>query len=410
MAAIEPQEKPIQKFPMPPVLRNFMQAEASAGLIMIACAALALLAANSGFAPIYKSFISTEIGFSMGEYSVVEPVKVWVKDIMMVFFFLIVGLELKREFTEGFLSKFDQVMLPFIAAVGGMVMPALIYLGVNIDTPAYYNGWAIPAATDIAFAICVLMLAGKGVPSAVKVFLLAVAIFDDLGAILIIAFFYSSGVNIGAIILTAIGVAMLYALQKKNVTMITPYMLGGVYLWFCLYHSGIHTTVAGVIVGLLIPMRCSITKSYSPVNYMMHFLLPWVNFFILPVFAFTAAGVSFKGLSMEDLTHTVPIGIALALFAGKQIGVFGSVWLAVKAGIAKRPEGATWMHLYGVSILAGVGFTMSLFIGALAFESDALQNEVKMGVLAGSLLSSLWGAAVFYYSRTCDKKRAEQAA
>ena len=259
-------------------------------------------------------------------------------------------------------------------------------------------------ATDIAFALAVLMLAGKGVPPAVKVFLLAIAIFDDLGAILIIALFYSSGLNIGALILAALGVAVLYVMQRKNVATITPYIVTGIYLWFCLFHSGIHTTVAGVLVGLLMPMRCTQHSSYSPVNYLMHFLLPWVNFFILPVFAFTAAGVSFKGMTLGDLTHTVPLGIALALFVGKQIGVFGATFLAVKTGLARKPAGATWLHVYGVSILAGVGFTMSLFIGALAFESDMLQSEVKIGVLVGSLLSTVWGAVILYFSRNRDKK------
>jgi NhaA family Na+:H+ antiporter len=404
MAGIEPQVKPIQQFPMPAQLRNFIKSESSAGVVMICMALLALFAANSGFAGMYKAFISAEIGFSLGDASVTEPLKIWVKDILMVFFFMIVGLELKKEFSEGFLSKTEQIALPFIAAAGGMLLPALVYLGVNMDSPEYYNGWAIPAATDIAFALCILMLAGKGVPPAVKVFLLAIAIFDDLGAILIIAFFYSSGIHWGAMILAAVGIAMLYVLQKKNVTMITPYMIGGLYLWFCFYHAGIHTTVAGVLVGLLMPMRCSINTSYSPVNYVMHFMLPWVNFLILPLFAFTAAGVGFKGLTFEHLTHTVPMGIALALFFGKQVGVFGATWLAVTLGGVKKPEGANWLHVYGVAILAGIGFTMSLFIGALAFDSDTLQSEVKMGVLAGSLLSTIWGAFIFYISRRCDKK------
>ncbi len=379
--------------PLPPFIRRFIERESASGIVMIVAALLALIAANTGLYPHYKALIGTPVTFGYGDAIATEPLKVWVKDILMVLFFLLVGLELKREMAEGFLSRKDQIILPLIAAVGGMALPALIFLSVNASFPEYRAGWAIPSATDIAFALCVLMLAGRGIPASVKIFLLAIAIFDDLGAILIIAFFYSGTLNIMALGLAAAGIGCLFLFNRLRVSAISPYIVIGTYLWFCFYHSGIHTTVAGVIVGLMIPMRSKENSNQSPVNTCIHFLHGWVGFIILPVFAFTSAGVNFDGMALSDILKPLSLGILLALFLGKQIGIFGATWLAVKSGFARLPEQAGWLHIYGVSIIAGIGFTMSLFIGLLAFP-EALQNEVKVGVLAGSLLSALWGTII----------------
>lgn len=372
-------------------IRRFLAMEAAGGILMIAAAALAMLAANSPFAELYQSFILMPVAIGFGEQVASHTLSHWVKDVLMVFFFLLIGLELKREMAEGVLARRDQILLPLVAALGGMVAPALVYLLINTGIPQNFSGWAIPSATDIAFALCVLMMVGKGVPPAAKIFLLAIAIFDDLGAILVIAFFYSGGVQWGAVGMAGLGVAALFALNRLGVARILAYLAIGVYLWFCLHAAGIHTTIAGVLVGVLMPMR---VRDRSPVNHTIHFLHPWVGFFILPIFAFTSAGVSLAGISLQDALAPLPLGIALGLFLGKQIGIFGATWAMVKSGFAKLPEGTSWLHIYGVSVVAGIGFTMSLFIGILAFP-EAMQNEVKIGVIGGSLLSTLWGIAVF---------------
>ena len=390
-------DTPPIKSVLPKAVRKFIALESASGLVMIFFGALALLIANSPYYYQYKSLISAPITFSYMEYSASEPLKAWVKDILMVFFFLIVGLELKREMKEGFLAKKDQIFLPLIAAAGGMAIPALIFMGINIEHPENYAGWAISSATDIAFALCILMLVGKSVPSSVKIFLLAVAIFDDLGAILIIAVFYNTELAIQPLLMAGGGIAALYALNRKNITALTPYFLVAIFLWFCFYHSGIHTTIAGVIVGMSIPMRNPDHEQHSPVNTAMFFLHPWVSFFVLPLFAFTSAGINFSNMELSDLLSPLPLGIALSLFFGKQIGVFGSIWLLIKTKMVSMPPGASWMHLYGVSIVAGVGFTMSLFIGILAFTGDEVQELVKAGVIGGSVLSTVWGYIVLRY-------------
>jgi len=384
----------VKKGALPRLISDFMKTESSSGIVMIVFAALALIAANSPWSALYKEFINISIGFSVNDATAVEPLKVWVKDILMVFFFLIVGLELKREMREGFLSRRDQILLPLLAAVGGMVAPAVIFFALNHGHPANLAGWAIPSATDIAFALCVLMLVGKNIPPAVKIFLLAIAIFDDLGAILIIAAFYNSALALMPLSLALVGFLLLILLNRRNVTALAPYMLTGIYLWFCLYHSGIHTTIAGVAVGMAIPMRDKDRLHHSPLNHAMHLLHPWVSFIVLPIFAFTSAGVSFAGMEIGDLFKPLPLGIALGLFFGKQIGIFGTTWLLVAMRLANKPEGASWAHLYGVSIIAGIGFTMSLFIGLLAFNDPQMQEMVKIGVIFGSLLSTLGGFIV----------------
>ncbi len=379
---------------LPRRIREFMETESSSGIVMIAFALLAVLAANSSFSAMYKELVSAPVTFGFQENMATHALKDWVKDILMVFFFLIIGLELKREMCEGFLSKRDQILLPLFAAAGGMAIPALIFFGLNHANPDTVHGWAIPSATDIAFALAILTLLGKGIPPAIKIFLLAVAIFDDLGAILVIAAFYNTGLAVMPLLLAAGGIAALALLNRANIAVITPYILIGVFLWFCFYYSGIHTTLAGVIVGLMIPMRDKDEPNHSPLNSCMHFLHPWVSFVVLPIFAFTSAGVSLEGLNLSSFLEPLPLGIALGLFVGKQIGIFGTSWLLIKTKLVSMPDATQWKHLYAVSIIAGIGFTMSLFIGMLAFSDPHLQEMVKVGVISGSLLCILWGGIV----------------
>jgi len=374
-------------------LRRFFAQESAGGVIMLLAAVAALILANTAGYAWYKAFINSDIGLSFAGVQTAQPLKTWVKDVPMVLFFLVVGLELKRELSSGFLSKRSDILMPLACAAAGMALPALFYSGIVAGEPGLAHGWAIPAATDIAFALCVLLLVGRGIPPAAKIFLLAIAIFDDLGAILVVALFYSGGVDMGALALAGLGVLALYALNKADSRMLTPRLLIGVYLWFCFSASGIHTTVAGVVLGMMMPMRCSGDTHHSPLNKCLHFLHPWVSFGVLPLFAFTSAGISFSGLQFSDLLAPLPLGIAAALFFGKQLGILGAAWLLVKTGLAKRPEQTTWIQIYGISIIAGIGFTMSLFIGGLAFTED-MQDKVKLGVIAGSLASAVWGAAV----------------
>ncbi len=370
---------------------EFIHAESSSGLVILAATALALLAANSIFAPHYRAFIDFSISLGIGPFVMAESLGHWVKDVLMVLFFLVVGMELKREMCEGVLVDKRQILLPLVAALGGMLAPALVFLAINAATPENAAGWAIPTATDIAFALAVLLMAARHVPPALKIFLLAIAIFDDLGAILIITFFYSDGVTLLPLLAAAWVCAVLLLCNRLSVMVVWPYIMLGVLLCVALEHSGIHATIGGVIVGLAIPMRDKQHPERSPLNGLMHRLHPWVSFGILPLFAFTAAGVSFADIPLETMTAPLTMGIVLGLFLGKQLGIFGASWLLIRAGFARRPEGTSWAHLYAVSLIAGIGFTMSLFVGSLAFADEALQLQVKLGVLAGSLLSAAVG-------------------
>ncbi len=358
---------------------------------MMLSAAMAMITANSSFNNLYQQLLHNliTVSYSDGE-KISFSAQHFIHDVLMVVFFLLVGLELKREIKEGFLAKKEQILLPLFAATGGMLFPALIFIFMNQQTPENIRGWAIPSATDIAFALGVLSLLGKSVPNSLKVFLLAVAIFDDIGAILIIALFYSTDINILALAFSFAGIAVLFTLNRLSITIIAPYLLTGVYLWFCLHYAGIHTTIAGVLVGIAIPMRTKQNDTRSPVNKMIHFLHPWVAFLILPIFAFSSAGVELGNISFSDILNPLPASIAVSLFFGKQAGIVIASLIAVKSGIARLPENTTWPHIYAISIMAGIGFTMSLFIGILAFP-EAMQNQVKIGVIAGSLLSSLFG-------------------
>jgi NhaA family Na+:H+ antiporter len=379
-------------------IQNFMKLESSAGILLILAAVAALLASNSFLLDHYKGLLQTPVSVQVGGLEIAKPLILWINDGLMAIFFFLIGLEIKREVLQGELSSLDKAALPIVAAIGGMAVPALVYLGINMNSPESLRGWAIPAATDIAFALGILMLLGSRVPVSLKIFLLAIAIIDDLGAILIIAMFYTSNLSLLALGLAALGVVALIGLNRSGVKVTTPYLLIGLFVWVCVLKSGVHATLAGVLTALLIPIQGRTAEEQSPLHKLEHDLHPWVAFGILPIFAFANAGVSLSGIGFEDLLAPLPLGIALGLFFGKQLGVFGATVLAVRTGIAKRPEGTSWAQLYGVACLTGVGFTMSLFIGTLAFESDVLLDQVRIGVLSGSVLSAVTGAAVLWFA------------
>lgn len=379
------------------MLREFLRYEAAGGIILVAAAALALIVANSPAAVYYEGFLGLTFAVTLGAVGLEKPLLLWINDGLMAVFFLLVGLEIKREVMEGQLSSRIQATLPVVAAVGGMAIPALVYVALNVGNPETLNGWAIPAATDIAFALGVLSLLGTRAPTSLKVFLTALAIIDDLGAIVIIAMFYTQGLSLTMLGLAAVAVAVLVAMNLLNVRSTGWYVMVGVALWVFVLKSGVHATLAGVVLALAIPLKPS-ARGRSMAHDMEHHLHPYVAYFILPVFAFANAGVSLAGITFESLLAPLPLGIALGLFVGKQIGVFAFTWAAVKAGIARMPENATWMQIYGVSLLTGIGFTMSLFIGTLAFETAAYAADVRIGVLSGSILSAVLGYAVLRFS------------
>jgi len=393
-------------------IEKFIAHEASGGIILIHAAALALILDNSPLAWLYDSLLTTPVVLQIGALILEKPLLLWINDGLMVVFFLLVGLEIKREMVQGQLSSRQQILLPGAAAIGGMAIPALIFVAVTWRQPELAAGWAIPAATDIAFALGVLALLGKRVPLALKVFLLALAIIDDLGAIVIIALFYTA--DLSTTMLAGAGVAIigLSVLNRLNVRSITPYVLVGVVLWVFVLKSGVHATLAGVALAFAIPIRASGEgdQQRSPLEKLEHGLLPWVAFGIMPLFAFANAGVSLGGVSFATLLQPLPLGIALGLFLGKQLGVFGAVWLIVKSGWARLPEGTDWVQIYGVACLAGIGFTMSLFIGTLAYDDPGAAAGVRIGVLGGSLLSALIGYAVLRVATGIRRSRRDAPA
>ncbi|MGN6468630.1 MAG: Na+/H+ antiporter NhaA [Rhizobiaceae bacterium] len=377
------------------VFREFLDSEAAGGIVLMAAAAAALIIANSPLAPAYFGALHAYLG----------PLSVshWINDGLMAVFFLLVGLEIKREALDGQLSTWPRRVLPGLAAAGGMVVPARIYLARNARDAATVRGWAIPTATDIAFALGVLSLLGERVPAALKVFLTALAIIDDLGAVIIIALFYTGGLSLPWLGAAAIVLAALVVLNRMGVLRLAPYVALGVILWVVVLKSGIHATLAGVALALTIPLRrapgLESDLQASPLHRMEHALHGVVPFVIVPVFGFANAGVSFAGMSAATLTEPLTLGVALGLLAGKLIGVFGTVFVAVRLGIAAMPANAGWSHMLGVALLCGIGFTMSLFIGLLAFgDSEALQQSVKVGILAGSLAAAVLGALVLRLS------------
>ena len=374
-------------------LRELLKHEAASGILLMLAAAAALALDNSPLSRFYDALLALPISIQVGALAIQKPMLLWINDGLMAMFFFVVGLEIKRELMEGNLSSWRQAVLPVMAACGGMLVPALIYVVLNADDPVNLRGWAIPAATDIAFAVGVMALLGTRVPPALKIFLLALAIIDDLGAILIIAIFYTAELSLASLAIAAIGIAVLAAMNIAGIKRLLPYALVGVVMWVAVLKSGVHATLAGVAIAFLIPLRTDDASETPPLIRAEHALYGFVAFFVMPAFAFANAGVRLEGLSLADLVSPIPLGIALGLFVGKQIGVFGFTWVSVRLGLCELPDGVSWRHVYGAAALAGIGFTMSLFIGTLAFEDPERQAMVRLGVLSGSLLSGLVGYA-----------------
>ena len=394
-------------------LREFLDSEAAGGIVLMAAAALAMIVANSGLYDTYHHLLHAEIGPVLTPKLGPMTAHLWINDGLMAVFFLLVGLEIKREFVDGRLSTWKQRRLPVIAAASGMIVPALIYLFYVAGHPGLYNGWAIPAATDIAFAIGVLALLGRRAPTSLKLFLLTVAIVDDMGAVAIIALAYTAEINTVALGIAAAIVFVMYVMGKSGVTRLSVYAIGAVALWYAVLLSGVHATVAGVLAAAAIPIVKTPGRPDSPVSplhRMEHGIAPWVAFLIVPLFGFANAGVPLAGLGLEAVFAPLPLGIAAGLLLGKQIGIFGAVWLSVRLGFAGKLRGATWVQVYGVCLLCGIGFTMSLFIGALAFPNDArLVEEAKIGILLGSGLSALAGFLVLRFAPQHLQQREEEA-
>jgi len=374
-------------------LRAFLHGEAAGGIVLIAAAALAMIAANwPATAHGYDALLHAQIGPTLAPALGPMTVHLWINDGLMALFFLLVGLEIKREFVGGRLASADRRRLPFIAAVAGMAVPALVFLLVAGDTPGLQPGWAIPAATDIAFAIGVLALLGSRVPSSLKLLLTTVAIVDDMGAVAIIAIAYTDSIRVLALAGAGLALLVLYVLNRRQVMALWPYLLVGAALWLFVLQSGVHATIAGVMTAMLVPIRRD--AAGAPLHRLEHALHPWSAFAIVPLFGFANAGVSLTGVGLETFAQPLVLGIALGLFLGKQTGILAAIWGADRLGIARRPAGVSWGQLYGMALIAGIGFTMSLFIGGLAFADPAQMDAVKIGVLAGSIASALAGAAV----------------
>jgi NhaA family Na+:H+ antiporter len=386
-------------------LNQFINSQSLSGVVLALAAVLALIASNSPWSEAYMRFVELPGELRLGSDALLlsKSLLHWVNDLWMAVFFFLVGLEIKRELLDGELASRSQALLPVGAALGGMVAPALIYVAINAGNSVALRGWAIPAATDIAFALGILVLLGSRVPASLKVFLTAVAIIDDLGAILIIAFFYTDKLSLSALAAAGAGVLVLLALNRAKVMAISPYVAVGLVIWLFVYKSGIHATLAGVVTALAIPL--SDGKGGSPLKAAEHALHPWVAFAVLPMFAFVNAGVSLQGVTPAVLLQSVPMGITLGLLLGKAIGVFGASWLLIRFAGARLPAGAGWWQFFGVCLLCGVGFTMSLFIGALAFagQDAAYETQLKLGVLCGSLLSGALGALLLVRSAGATK-------
>ncbi|HEK0905687.1 TPA: Na+/H+ antiporter NhaA [Pseudomonas putida] len=378
------------------LINRFLQLESASGLLLIIAAVIALIVNNSPLSHLYMGFLDVPVAVQIGALQIAKPLLLWINDGLMALFFLLIGLEVKREVLEGQLSKPSQIILPATAAVGGMLVPALIYWFINRDNPATLAGWAIPTATDIAFALGVLALLGKRVPVSLKLFLMTLAIIDDLGAIIIIALFYSGELSNVALMLAGACLLALLGMNRLGVKKLAPYLIVGLVLWVCVLKSGVHATLAGVALAMFIPLGTGDKKNASPLLTLEHALHPWVAYAILPLFAFANAGVSLTNASAESFTHSVPMGIAIGLLLGKTVGVFGLTWMAIKLRLAALPAGANWGQVFGVAILCGIGFTMSLFVGSLAFPSGVSEyaGEDRMGILTGSLFAALIGYAV----------------
>lgn len=378
----------------------FLRLESASGILLMLATALAMIFANSFLEPLYHFLLNIPIQIHIAALDIHKPLLLWINDGLMTVFFFLVGLELKREFLEGELSNRRNIILPGIGAVGGMVVPALIYLIFNSGDATALRGWAVPVATDIAFTLGVLALLGSRVPISIKVFLTSLAILDDIGAIVIIAIWYTEQISATALLVAAVCVLVLFFLNNRNWVSHSSYMMVGLILWGALLKSGVHATLAGVILAAFIPMRSRTDPDVSPLKILEHDLHTVVAFVILPVFAFANAGINFEGITSEQVFHGVPIGVALGLFIGKQIGIFALCWLFIKLKLASLPSGMSWSGLYGASVLCGVGFTMSLFIGSLAFGDVDMYGvfDERLGIIVGSLLSGVLGYIVLRYS------------
>lgn len=392
---------------MPDVLapiREFLKLESAGGILLLGAAVLALICANTPLDVYYGELIRLPVAIRIGPLEIAKPLLLWINDGLMAVFFFLVGLELKRELREGELSEWRKAVLPAIGALGGMAVPALLYLAINAGGTEALRGWAIPTATDIAFALGILGLLGRRVPTGLKVFLVSLAIFDDVAAILIIAFFYTAELSVIALAVAGACLILLFALNRRGVASVVPYVFIGLIMWVAVLKSGVHATLAGVVLALFIPLRDAGDSRHSPLRVLEHELHPSVAYAILPLFAFANAGVNLGAVG-GSLFHPVPLGIAAGLFVGKQLGVFGACWFAIKLGLAKLPENTRWSELYGAALLCGVGFTMSLFIAALAFEGGAVDylGFDRLGILAGSLLS---GVAGYAWLRLALRRRA----
>ena len=376
---------------MSDVFRDFFKLESAGGILLVIAAAIAMLAANSSLYPMYDTMLHTYIG----GMSVLH----WINDGLMVLFFLLIGLEVERELLEGALKSKETAIFPAIAAIGGMLAPALVYVLFNFSNPDALGGWAIPAATDIAFALGIMALLGKRVPVSLKVFLLALAIIDDLGVIVIIAFFYSSDISTSALAVAFVATAALFIMNMKEVTKISWYVVVGLILWYSVLQSGVHATLAGVVIGFAIPLKGKKGEK-SPLKKIEHALHPYVAFFILPIFAFANAGISLEGVSLSDVTSMLPLGVALGLLLGKPLGIFSFSWIAVKLGVAQLPAGINFKHIFAVSVLCGIGFTMSIFISSLAFGEAAAQFDTlaRLGILIGSTTAAVLGYLLLNFS------------
>jgi len=380
-------------------IRRFLNLEAAGSVVLLIAAAAAMALANSPLADFYAGLLMVPVSIQAGAFGLDMPVIQWINDLLMPVFFMVVSMEIKRELLDGELSSLDKVLLPGIAALGGMAVPAALYALVNRGDPVALRGWAIPSATDIAFAIGVLALLGRRIPHSLKVFLLALAIFDDLGAIVIIALFYTAQLSAGPLLLALLGVVALVLLYRSGIRRHAPYVLMVVFIWLCVLKSGVHATLAGVLVGLAVPLRSGEADGGSPLARIEDMLHPWVNFAVLPLFALANAGVHLSARALAEAWSPLPVGIALGLFAGKQVGVMAAAWCAVRCGLAVLPEGAGWRQFYGAAILTGIGFTMSLFIGTLALDPLAHGVGLRQGVLGGSLLSAVAGYLVLRFGR-----------